>query len=159
MLTARREDVDRLIGLEVGADDYVSKPFNERELVVRARNLLRRVPLATAHAEKLQQTTCRFAGWRFFPFQQRLEKDGAQVNLTRAESVLLSALVARPGTVLSRQQLRDTIQSGGESGDRTIDVLILRLRRKLHDDPRAPQLIATVPGMGYYFSSSVASDV
>lgn len=157
MLTGRREEVDRLKGLELGADDYVTKPFNERELLVRARNLLRRVPAA---AEPPRQYTYSFAGLTFHPFKHLLELGGGErVNLTRAESDLLHALVTRPQVVHSRQQLLDAIHGrANNTGDRTIDVLILRLRRKLGDDSKAPRLIATVPGTGYYFAGPVASE-
>jgi two-component system torCAD operon response regulator TorR len=157
MLTGRQEAVDRLNGLELGADDYVTKPFDERELLVRARNLLRRVPHP---AGPQRQYVFRFADWCFHPFKHLLESSlGGRVNLTRAESDLLHALLSRPQVVHSRQQLLDAIHGrSGNAGDRTIDVLILRLRRKLGDDPKAPQLIATVPGTGYYFAGVIAAE-
>jgi two-component system torCAD operon response regulator TorR len=159
MLTCRTQAVDRLNGLELGADDYLTKPFDEQELLVRARNLLRRVPSDAGVLQR--QYTYRFAGWCFDPFKHLLEPAvGEQVNLTRAESDLLHALLARPQVVHSRQQLLDAIhgRGGGSAGDRTVDVLVLRLRRKLGDDPKAPQLIATVPGTGYYFAGAVAAE-
>jgi two-component system torCAD operon response regulator TorR len=159
MLTSRNEEVDRLVGLELGADDYVTKPFNERELVVRARNLLRRIPDFKAQTDRLHDRVFRFEGWSFLPLKHRVECDTTRTNLTRAESVLLSTLLTRPGTVYTRQQLLDAIHGGeADSGDRTVDVLILRLRRKLNDDPRAPRLITTVPGVGYYFSCPVSCE-
>lgn len=154
MLTGRSGDVDRLAGLELGADDYITKPFNDRELLTRARNLLRRIPLAGDTNRGTRQQGFRFGQWRFFPYKHLLvTDDGNSMVLTRAESDLLLTLVMRPHLVFSREHLLDAIHGrSANSGARTIDVLILRLRRKLGDDPRSPSFIATVPGTGYYFA-------
>ncbi len=156
MLTGRSGDVDRLIGLELGADDYITKPFNERELLTRARNLLRRIPIG-GNDNNARQQGFHFGDWSFYPYKHLLTTAaGASTILTRAESDLLLTLVTRPHLVFSREHLLDAIHGRSvNSGARTIDVLILRLRRKLGDDPRTPTFIATVPGTGYYFAHEV----
>ena len=159
ILTARQEGLDRLIGLEMGADDYLTKPVDERELLVRVRNLLKRIP-AEPHmgTTDTAQLTFRFDGWRFLPFRHNLISQSDEiVRLTRAESDLLHALLERPGAVQTRQQLIDAIHGHNVSTtERTIDVLVLRLRRKLGDEPRAPRYIMTLPGTGYYFAGEVS---
>ncbi len=139
MLTAMAEDTDRIVGLELGADDYVTKPFNPRELLARIRAVL------------------RFAGFTLDPVQRRLlDEDGTEIALTGGEFELLAALVDRPNRVLTRDRLLDLLhgRSAG-SVDRAIDVAISRLRRKLRDEGRQAQLIKTVRGGGYLLAAEV----
>jgi two-component system OmpR family response regulator len=158
MLTGRGGDVDRILGLEIGADDYVVKPFNTRELLARIKAVLRRrgrvVP--TPPAEPVRR------GWRFDGFvvdldRRRLtDRVGGPVSLTVAEFDLLAALVGAHGRVLSRERLLDlTHRIADDVFDRTIDVLILRLRRKIEPDPTNPRFIRTERGHGYFFAAEV----
>ncbi|HTV68308.1 MAG TPA: response regulator transcription factor [Rhizobiaceae bacterium] len=154
MLTALGEDVDRIIGLEIGADDYVTKPFNSRELVARIRALLRRTraPMARNLLVKLG-----FAGWRLYPAERQLvSPDGARVTMTSAEFDLLLAFCQNPCRVLSREQLLD-LTHGGLAGpiERSIDVHVSRIRQKIEADPRDPTLIKTVRLGGYVFTANV----
>jgi two-component system, OmpR family, response regulator len=155
MLTALGEDVDRIIGLEIGADDYVTKPFNSRELVARIRALLRR---ARAGAKtSLRQGPLRFAGWRIFPTERKLlDPDGVRVTTTSAEFDLLLAFCQNAGQVLSREQLLD-LTHGGLAGpvERSVDVHVSRLRQKIEPDTRDPTLIKTVRLGGYIFTPDV----
>jgi two-component system OmpR family response regulator len=152
MLTAVTETVDRVVGLEMGADDYVPKPFDPRELLARIRAVLRRPPLE-GPLERSEPRTYRFAGWTLDCARRRLIAPGdVRVELTTAEFNLLQALVRSAQRVLSREQLMDLAGSDGAmSYDRSVDILISRLRRKMEDDPRAPKLILTVRGGGYQF--------
>lgn len=157
MLTGLGGDIDRIVGLEMGADDYVVKPFNPRELIARIKAVLRRAG-AGAAAPTPPDHECRsFAGWRIdLSARQLKDPSGAAVALTNAEFLLLEAFVSAPRRVLSRDQLLERTRSdGGEVFDRTIDVLILRLRRKIEPNPRAPQLIRTERGAGYVFDAEV----
>jgi two-component system OmpR family response regulator len=156
MLTAMAEETDRIVGLELGADDYVQKPFNPRELLARIRAILRRTngegPALEADARPIQ-----FAGWTLEPGRRRLlNPDGAEVPLTGGEYELLAALVERPNRILTRDMLMDLLR-GRQAGpfDRAIDVAVSRLRRKLEDDGRNPNLIKTVRGGGYVLSTTV----
>ncbi|WP_282610093.1 two-component system response regulator TorR [Pelagibius sp. Alg239-R121] len=151
LLTGRTSDVDRVLGLEIGADDYVTKPFNPRELLARVKALLRRVNQGAIQDLPVK----RFSGHLFDLRTRRLrKKNGEAVPLTRAEFELLSAFVAWPGTVLSRDRLLNQITHRlPEPNDRTIDVLVRRLRRKLEVDPKVPEMIVTVHGEGYIFSA------
>lgn len=160
MLTGLGADVDRIVGLELGADDYVVKPFNPRELVARAKAVLRRVKGAaadTASLPTLGHCCRRFAGYLLDLTARRLSgPDGNPVPLTNAEFLLLQAFVSAPRRVLSRDQLLDLTRShGGDVFDRTIDVLVLRLRRKIEPNPHAPHLIRTERGAGYVFDTVV----
>lgn len=151
MLTAVTETTDRVVGLEMGADDYVPKPFDPRELLARIRAVLRRNAPDT-HAETPRQIY-RFAGWTMDCSRHRLMAPGdVLVELTGAEFNLLHTFVRSAQRVLSRDQLIE--MSGGEGGasyDRSIDILVSRLRRKMEDDPRRPKLILTVRSGGYQF--------
>lgn len=156
-VSGRHQDVDRILGLEFGADDYVGKPFNAREVLVRARNLLRR---AKGQADTDQEPARRsFADWSLDLHQRcLLAADGQRISLTRGEFNLLDLLTAKPGRALSRDALLDhSSNRDWHPYDRTVDVLIGRLRRKLGDDPRAPQLIITLQGVGYLFAAKVHS--
>jgi two-component system, OmpR family, response regulator len=155
MLTALKEDVDRIAGLEIGADDYVTKPFNSRELVARIRALLRRAQAAPAQDERLRPFG--FAGWRVDPAARQVHNpEGAQVTMTSAEFDLLVAFCSHPGRVLTREQLL-ALTHGGLAGPvaRSIDVHVSRLRQKIEFDPREPALIKTVRLGGYVFTAGM----
>lgn len=157
MLTAMGESTDRIIGLELGADDYVAKPFNPRELLARIRAVLRRVGEQEVRHAAFGQGALRFAGWALEPARRRLlNPEGVEVPLTGGEYDLLLALIERPNRVLTRDMLLDLLR-GREAGpfDRAIDVAISRLRRKLDDDGRHAQLIKTVRGGGYVLAATV----
>jgi two-component system, OmpR family, response regulator len=156
MLTAMGDETDRIIGLELGADDYLPKPFNPRELLARLRAVLRRTGERGARAADPGQSA-RFAGWELHPARRRLvDPDGTEVPLTGGEYDLLAALVDRANQVLTRDMLMDLLR-GRQAGpfDRAIDVAISRLRRKLDRDGGATQLIKTVRGGGYVFACEV----
>ena len=157
MLTALGEDTDRIVGLEVGADDYLPKPFNPRELLARIKAILRRVERHPQGADTPKGHKIRFADWTLDTDSRRLiHADGREEALTTADFRLLSALLDRPRFVLSRDQLLD-ITSGRTAHvfDRTIDNQISRLRRKIETDPTAPQIIITVRGGGYSLAANV----
>jgi two-component system, OmpR family, response regulator len=157
MLTAMGEETDRIIGLELGADDYVPKPFNPRELLARIRAVLRRAGDGATSRTEPAARALRFSGWTLDPARRRLlNPDGAEVPLTGGEYDLLVALVERPNRVLTRDMLLDLLR-GRQAGpfDRAIDVAVSRLRRKLEDDGRNAQLIKTVRGGGYVLAASV----
>jgi two-component system OmpR family response regulator len=159
MLTAMGEETDRIVGLELGADDYVAKPFNPRELLARIRAVLRRATAdsSTETGREPPAKVLRFAGWVLEPTRRRLlNPDGAEVPLTGGEYELLMVLVERPNRVLTRDMLMDLLR-GRQAGpfDRAIDVAVSRLRRKLEDDGRNPQVIKTVRGGGYVLAATV----
>ncbi|QJT20932.1 two-component system response regulator TorR [Aeromonas media] len=159
LVTGRSDAVDRIVGLEMGADDYVTKPFELRELLVRVKNLLWRISLATAAPSEpaVADDAVRFGPWRFDIPRRQLSKDGVPVRLTKAEYEVLVAFVAHPGRVLSRERILTLISHRGDGpSDRTIDVLIRRLRGKMELDPRDPQLFVTVHGEGYLFAGELA---
>lgn len=157
MLTALGEEPDRIIGLELGADDYVTKPFNPRELVARIRAVLRRVGEGEDRGRDTTTKLYQFAGWSLETARRRLiDPHGVDVALTGGEYDLLLALLDRPNRVLTRDMLLDLLR-GRQAGpfDRAIDVAISRLRRKLEDDGRNAQLIKTVRGGGYVLAATV----
>jgi two-component system OmpR family response regulator len=158
ILTGRGETVDRIIGLEMGADDYLPKPFHLRELLARVKSVLRRVASGTAPtAATAQRARVRFAGWSLdLSSRELLSPGGEEVRLTTGEFDLLAAFVNNPNQVLSRDRLLDLARNR-EAGpfDRTIDVQVGRLRRKLEDDPQNPSMIKTVRGTGYIFTPTV----
>ncbi len=156
MITAKGDDIDRILGLEFGADDYLPKPFNPRELVARVRAVLRRTREIHRPAPLAGQVY-RFAGWSLDGGSRELRSpEGEAVELTGGEFDLLLALLDHPQRVLSRDQLLDWTR-GRDAGpfDRTIDVQLSRLRRKLGDDPKKPAMIRTVRGGGYLFAPAV----
>jgi two-component system OmpR family response regulator len=156
MLTAMGEETDRIVGLELGADDYVPKPFNPRELLARIRAVLRRAEAALA-PEEAAAVTYRFAGWTLETQRRRLVSPaGVEVPLTGGEFELLACLADRPGRVLTRETLMDLLH-GRSAGpfDRAIDVAVSRVRRKLEDDAKNPTLIKTVRGGGYVLAAEV----
>ncbi|MBK8174596.1 MAG: response regulator [Rhodospirillales bacterium] len=162
ILTGLGADIDRIVGLEIGADDYVVKPFNPRELVARAKAVLRRSrgPMGgTPSVPALGHDCRRFVGYLLDLTTRRLiAPDGTVVPLTNAEFLLLEAFISAPRRVLSRDQLLELTRShGGDVFDRTIDVLVLRLRRKIEANPHAPRLIRTERGAGYVFDTVVES--
>ena len=156
-LTALADEADRIVGLELGADDYVVKPFAARELLARIRAILRRAsPLVPVHRPTGPEALT-FAGWRLTPARRELQSpDGVLVSLTAGELDLLAAFVRNPGLVLTRDRLLD-LTKGRSAGpfDRSVDVQLSRLRRKLEADPQNPQLIKTVRSGGYLFAVSV----
>jgi two-component system, OmpR family, response regulator len=157
ILSARSEESDKVVGLELGADDFVSKPFKPRELLARVRSVLRRAELALQPQEAETQLVYRFMGWQLDAAARRLtDSAGEEVVLTTGEMRLLLALLSRPNRVLSRDWLLETTQ-GRESGpfDRSIDVVMSRLRNRLRDDPATPSIIQTVRGEGYLFMPRV----
>ena len=151
MLTARDEPVDRVIGLEMGADDYVGKPFDPRELVARIEAVLRRGAPSAAVPVAQGAPYC-FGEWRFDRAARQLSRDGQEVTLTSGEFALLNALVSNPGRPMKRERLLElTRGDDSESFDRAIDVQIHRLRRLIQDDPTKPRYLQTVWGVGYVF--------
>jgi two-component system OmpR family response regulator len=157
ILTGRGETVDRIIGLEMGADDYLPKPFHLRELLARVKSVLRRVSTRTAERTPSQRQQARFAGWHLdLSSRELFSPSGREVRLTTGEFDLLAAFVNNANQVLTRDRLLDLARNR-EAGpfDRTIDVQVGRLRRKLEDDPQRPSMIKTVRGTGYIFTPTV----
>ena len=157
MLTARGEDVDRIVGLEMGADDYLPKPFNPRELLARINAVLRRQAAARAAAAVEATTALRFDGWHVdLRLRELRNPDGAKVAMTSAEFDLLRIFCERPGRILSRDTLLDFTQGrSAGSFERSIDVLVSRIRRKIEPDPQNASLIKTVRSGGYMFTPKV----
>ncbi|HJS37998.1 MAG TPA: two-component system response regulator OmpR [Burkholderiales bacterium] len=153
MLTAKGDEVDRIVGLEMGADDYLPKPFNPRELVARIGAVLRRKPRGgLPGAPGAEDGTFRFGAFEFSPATRELKKDGNPVPLTTGEYSVLKVLVERPRQPLSRDQLMELARGREyEVFDRAIDVQISRLRKLVEDDPAHPRYIQTVWGHGYVF--------
>jgi len=153
MLTAKVEDVDRIVGLEVGADDYLPKPFNPRELLARVHAVLRRRPAMEAPgAPSKEQQTVAFGPFEFDLSLRRLMKNGEQIALTTGEFSMLKALVRHPRQPLSRDKLAQLARGREfEPFDRSLDVQISRLRKMIESDPSQPRYIQTVWGVGYVF--------
>ncbi len=160
MLTARGSQLDRIVGLEVGADDYLPKPFHPRELLGRISAVLRRTAHAPRDPMPTSVTSYRFAGWRLDTTARSLtHEDGTTVSLSGAEYRLLAVLLAHAGRVLSRVQLMDLVRGRDHDPfDRTIDVRVSKLRQLLRDDARAPNIIKTVYGEGYVIGVAVESE-
>ncbi len=157
LLTARGEAMDRILGLEMGADDYVVKPFEPRELVARIRSVLRRVAKGSGPAAAQEDWHYLFENWRLDPLKRRLtDPQGALVPISTAEFRMLRAFLNHPRDVLDRDKLLDLVQ-GREAHlfDRAVDNQVSRLRRKIEIDSRNPQLILTVRGGGYRFAADV----
>ncbi|MBT5413620.1 MAG: response regulator transcription factor [Rhodospirillaceae bacterium] len=149
MLTARGEDSDRIVGLEIGADDYLPKPFNPRELLARLRAILRRGAAATAERD----TALRFGRLTIDRAARVVRVDGTEKSLTGHQFDLLCALAESAGRVLSREQLMDLVKGEElEAFDRSIDVHVSRIRAAIEDDPKTPRRILTVRGAGYLFA-------
>lgn len=157
LLTARGEETDRIIGLEMGADDYLSKPFNPRELLARIKAVLRRTTALPPHREPLAGRRLQFAGWCLEVDQHRLtDPEGVEVSLSTAEHNLLLAFLEHPNRVLSRDQLLDLTQGrDAQVYDRAIDNQVSRLRRKIEPATDSPSLIRTVWGGGYQWIGGV----
>jgi two-component system, OmpR family, torCAD operon response regulator TorR len=154
-VTSRDSDRDRVLGLELVGDDYVTKPLNLRELLARARSLLRRRDLDAKLVP--ERTAIRFGRWLIDLTRRELaECNGGVVRLTRGEFDLLAALVTSRGRTVTRDYLVEVISNrGGDGSERSVDALIARLRRKLESDPHAPTLIRTVPGSGYRLDAEI----
>jgi DNA-binding response OmpR family regulator len=159
IVTGKQEEADRVMGLELGADDYVTKPFSPRELLARIRAVLRRYQTAreVLPPQGEKRRAYRFARWELNLGSRRLTSpNGSRVELTHGEFNLLHAFCAAPQRVLSREQLLDLSRLyGAEVYDRSIDVQVLRLRRKIEPNPAQPQYIKTERGAGYVFSVAV----
>ena len=157
LVTGRTDAVDRIIGLEMGADDYITKPFNPRELLARVKNLLRRTTQASTSLLPHNSRRIGFDGWEFDQGRRRLKSPaGDNIALTRGEFDLLAALVQKAGTVLSRDVLLNHISHREWApSDRTVDVLVRRLRHKLEDVSHRNEFITTEHGVGYVFIEPV----
>jgi DNA-binding response OmpR family regulator len=157
MLTGVRDEADRVMGLELGADDYVTKPFSPRELLARIRTVLRRAKSAAEAAPRREIRAYRFGGFELNLRTRRLKRqDGRSINLTNGELNLLAALLAAPERILTRDQLLEASRVyDNEVYDRAIDIQVLRLRRKIEEDPAHPRYIVTERGVGYVFSAPV----
>jgi len=153
----RRDDIDRVVGLELGADDYLTKPFNLRELLARVRAVLRRFDVGKAvPVRNLERGRFRFSGWQLDRRTRRLvDPAGTPVALTKSEYEMLIAFLEAPQRPLSREHLLQATRAHEDVFDRSIDVQILRLRRKLERDPSAPRVIRTERGVGYVFAATV----
>ena len=159
MLTAKGEDVDRIVGLEVGADDYLGKPFNPREVLARVHAVLRRRPPQEAPgAPSSENETVTFGPFSFDLGARTLHKDGQEMSLTTGEFAMLKALVRHPRQPLSREKLAQLARGREfEPFDRSLDVQVSRLRKLVEQDPASPRYIQTVWGVGYVFVPDGAS--
>jgi two-component system OmpR family response regulator len=159
MLTARGEETDRIVGLEMGADDYVAKPFSPRELLARIKSVLRRSRALPEDLAPVAVTTLRFAGWTLdVKARHLISARGVVVPLSGVEFKLLRVFLAHPNAVLTRDQLIDLMLSRDATPfDRSIDVQVSRLRHRLGDDAKEPALIKTVRGEGYVLAAHVES--
>src|SRR5258707_1818539 len=153
----RRDEIDRVVGLELGADDSITKPFGLRELLARMRAVLRRREAGQAAVQRdLERGRCRFGGWQLARRIRRLTDSGGNpVALTKGEYALLTAFLNAPQRPLSRENLLQATRIHEDGFDRSIDVQVLRLRRKLETDPNAPRVILTARGVGYVFALPV----
>lgn len=157
MLTGKRDPVDRIVGLELGADDYMTKPFDERELLARVRSILRRVAPSERHDSGRNGSVLAFDGWTLdLAAWELTDPAGTPVELTSHEFELLAALASHAGRVLSRDAILEIVAGRDWTPyDRSVDVLVGKLRRKLGDDPRTPRMIKTVRGAGYKLTPHV----
>jgi two-component system OmpR family response regulator len=159
MLTAKGDEIDRVLGLEMGADDYLAKPFSGRELTARIKAVLRRTRSLPPERDGPLPEVYRFGKWALYPARRELESnEEVVVPLSGNDYRLLLAFLRRPGRVLSRDQLLDLTKGRSAAPlDRSVDLQVSRLRRKIEDDPARPELIKTVWGDGYLFDAEVAS--
>ena len=156
MISARGEEVDRIVGLEVGADDYLPKPFNPRELLARVRAVLRRT--SSQPPPEQPEQTHEFGPFQFDPGLRVLRRDGEEVALSRAEFDLLQVFLEHPNRVLSRDSIMDLLDGRERDPfDRSVDVRVTRLRHKIEDEPSRPKYIRTVWGVGYQFTPTAQS--
>lgn len=158
LITGRNTVVDKVIGLEFGADDYITKPFSLREVLARVRSVLRRQrPHQAKETPEQRDEVCNFDGWRLNLDRRELTSpSGQHVQLTTSEFALLREFVKNAGRVLDRDRLMDLTRGRGwQAYDRTIDALVSRLRKKIETDPKRPTLIKSVHGVGYVFASTI----
>lgn len=155
MLTGRDDVVDRIVGLEIGADDYVAKPFHLREVHARLKSILRRRQSSGPNAEPVSEEIVGFEDWKLnLSRRQLVDPQGAEIELTTGEFDMLATFVRHAGRVLTRDVLMDLTRGRNlEAFDRTIDAQIVRLRRKIETDPKRPQFIKAVRGVGYVFTA------
>ncbi|MFC0218044.1 response regulator [Pseudochelatococcus lubricantis] len=155
MLTALGEDIDRILGLELGADDYVTKPFNSRELLARIKSLLRRASYGNRTSDR--PTAMTFAGWRIDPVSRKLhDPQGVEIFMTTAEFDILLAFCANPGEVMTREHLLSLTHAGTAGPvQRSVDVHVSRVRQKIEPNAKEPSLIKTVRLGGYLFTPTV----
>jgi two-component system OmpR family response regulator len=160
MLTARGEEVDRIVGLEMGADDYLSKPFSPRELVARIKSILRRTRALPSNLKPDRVKLLRFAGWALDVATRNLRSpEGVSIALSGTDFKLLRIFLDHPNRVLTRDQLIDMTQSRDAGPfDRSIDLQVSRLRRRLNDNPKEPSIIKTSRGEGYVLAAEVVSE-
>jgi two-component system torCAD operon response regulator TorR len=161
LVTGRTDSIDKIIGLEMGADDYVTKPFELRELLVRVKNILWRIALAEQKpaltVEIEEDDLFHFGQCSFDIPKRKLLKNDIPVKLTKAEYDILVAFIANPSRVLSRERLLNLIEHRVDApNDRTIDVLVRRLRNKIEDNPKDPQIFTTIHGEGYFFAADIS---
>lgn len=161
LVTGRTDSIDKIIGLEMGADDYVTKPFELRELLVRVKNILWRISLTEqksvlATEDEEDDDLFHFGQCSFDIPKRKLLKNNMPIKLTKAEYDILVAFVANPSRVLSRDRLLNLIEHRVDApNDRTIDVLVRRLRHKIEDNPKDPQIFTTIHGEGYLFAADI----
>lgn len=157
MLTGKGETVDKVVGLELGADDYVTKPFDPRELLARIRTVLRRAPKSRRPSSGVPVSSVRFEGWVLdLVTQELISPDGDIVHLTSHQYQLLASLVTHADRPLSRNEISSLLAGRDWSPlNRSVDVLVAKLRKKIEKDPRAPKLIKTVRGIGYKLAARV----
>ena len=157
MLTAISEEIERILGLEMGADDYLSKPFNPRELLARVKAILRRSGSNEIVVEQQEHVVYRFQTWELDKTARQLKSpDDLEISLSSGEYMLLLAFLERPQQVLSRDRLLDLTRNRSAAPfDRSIDIQISRLRSKIEEDPKNPQLIKTIRGGGYILTTAV----
>lgn len=158
MLTGKTDIIDKIIGLEMGADDYITKPFDDRELLARMKTVLRRrAKAAEAEHDSGRDSVAHFAGWNLdFVAHELTSPGGESVHLTSSQFQLLASLVSRPNRVMSREEILSHVSGRHWSPlDRSIDVLVGKLRKKIEPDPKSPTLIKTIRGVGYKFTAHV----
>ncbi len=158
LISAKDDEIDRIVGLEMGADDFISGPCNPRELLARVRNLLWRIKTPARTDQPTGSSVCRFEGWQLDARRRLLtDPENSSRRLPEGEFRLLQALISRPGQVMSRDQLMDAVRDRQWSpSDRSVDVLVGRVRRKLRDDSTNPRFILTAHGAGYLFAGELA---
>ena len=153
MITAREEETDKVFGLEIGADDYITKPFSMRELLARVKANMRRSAAAPAPAESGEGDVLTIRGLRVDLARHTVQKDGRELDLTQREYELIRFLAQTPGKIVSRQELMSEVWQYEYFGDlRAVDVAVRRLREKLEDDPANPDYVLTKRGVGYYLA-------